>query len=377
MIDLSSEEQTALCETTATPNQRFCEYLTDLFIDLDHVPEFPIKILWELENRCQIDCQHCWADTNGDVETPSRDQLLETADEIVAEGAEVVSFSGGEVLLSPHLKPLVTRLKNGGIHIEILTNGELIADNIGWLADRLDEGDEVQVSIDGPPEVHETQRRGSSFDRLEEGVELLQDVGIPVRANFTATPITLESLPEVIDRCDRNGIEPLSVVPIYPRGDGIELWERFSPAAYLKTVAACSVDVPIDFDVYLPIEAFELLDCLEPEQPANGEGVDANDSTVHLPDGRTHLQIQADGSIYPGSDFVDPQYQNGTIADRTVAEAWTDDRWDGLREGRRLAGTKCEDCAYRPRCAGGPTARVRQFYGDIHHADPFCDHRPD
>lgn len=376
MPDVSSKERDALQEVTANPSRWFCEYLTELFVELDHVPAFPVKILWEIESRCHLDCQHCWADTNSGVEHPPLEQKLATADEIVREGAEVVSFSGGEPLLSPDLEPLVARLKDGGVRVEILTNGELVPDNIEWLSDLLGPIDKVQVSIDGPPEVHETQRPRSSFEDVLQGVRLLDDADISTRVNFTATPINLDSLHEVVDICAAENLEPLSVLPVYPMGDGIELWERFSPEKYLETVASCAVDCPIDLEVYLPIDAFELLDCLggsDSQPPTDTE----DDWRVLLPEGRTHLQIQADGGIYPGSDLTTPTYRNGTIKERTLVEAWTDDTWDDLRGGRRLANSKCLDCPYRARCGGGNTARVLQFYDDIHHADPFCDYVPE
>lgn len=376
MPELSAEEREALQARTANPSRWFSEYLTELFVELDYVPAFPVKVLWEIESRCHLDCEHCWADTTDEMDGPSLEAKLETADEIASEGAEVVSFSGGEPLLSPDLEPLVERLKDGGTRVELLTNGELVPNNIGWLSSHLDGCDEVQVSIDGPPEVHERQRPGSSFDRLLRGVQLLRDEGIPVRANFTATPINLETLPDVIDICAEEGIEPLSVMPIYPMGDGIELWERFSSDAYLETVASAAVDCPVELDVYLPVEAFELLDCLDPDQPRETTA-DGDEVRVPLPEARTHLQIQGDGGIHPGSELTDPTYRNGTIEERTLKDAWTDDTWDDLREGRRLTDTKCVDCPYRPRCGGGNTGRALQFYGGIHHADPFCDYVPE
>lgn len=376
MLDVSPRERDALLEATSNPSRWFCEYLTELFVELEHVPAFPIKILWEIESRCHLDCQHCWADTNSGVEHPPLEEKLATADEIVSEGAEVVSFSGGEPLLSPDLEPLVARLKDGGLRVEILTNGELVPDNIEWLSSHLGPNDKVQVSIDGPPGVHETQRPGSSFEDVLRGLRLLDDAGISTRVNFTATPINLESLPEVVDICETEGIEPLSVLPVYPMGDGIELWERFSPEQYLETVASCAADCALDLEVYLPIEAFELTDWLgRAESPPATEAED--DWRVALPEGRTHLQIQADGGIYPGSDITTPAYRNGTIEERTLSEAWNDDTWDDLRRGRRLSDSKCSDCPYRGRCGGGNTARVLQFYDDIHHADPFCDYVPD
>ncbi|WP_135854803.1 radical SAM/SPASM domain-containing protein [Halorussus salinus] len=375
MPELSPEEREALRAQSATPNRWFCEYLTELFVELDYVPSFPVKVLWEVESRCHLDCEHCWADTTDEIDGPSLETKLETADEIAEEGAEVVSFSGGEPLLAPDLEPVVERLKDGDVRVELLTNGELVPKNIDWLANNLDDTDEVQVSIDGPPAVHERQRPGSSFERLRRGVGLLREEGISVRANFTATPINVETLSEVIGICAEEGVEPLSVLPVYPMGDGIELWERFSAETFLETVAAAAVDCPIELDIYLPIEAFELLNCLKIEEPT--PAADGGELRVPLPEARTHVQIQADGGIYPGSELTDPAYRNGSIADRTLKAAWEDDTWDNLREGRRLTESKCVDCPYRSRCGGGNTARVLQFYGDIHHADPFCDYVPE
>lgn len=372
MTTLSTEQATALVDASQGTKTHFCDYLSELFVERDHVPEFPVRVLWEVCEHCHLDCRHCWADLDADVTPPSRDRKLAVADEIAREGAEVVSFSGGEPLLAADLRPLVRRLSESDTRIELLTNGELVPDN-EWLCDLLSPTDAVQVSLDGPPDVHERQRVGSRFEKLTEGIRLLQSAGVPVRANVTVTPINVDAIAETIETAARLDLEPLSVTSVYPIGDGVELWERFDREAYLERLGEALVETDHEIHLYPPIDLFEVLDSAPVSVPRR----DRDDpGSLRLPDGRTKLQIQADGTIYPGNELAFEEFACGNIADRSLTDAWHDDTWDDLRAGRDLTGTKCCDCAYLPLCRGGNPVRTREFYGSMDHADPLCDRVP-
>lgn len=340
----------------------------------DHVPQYPVKLLWEIHSRCHLNCEHCWAATNSGVNKPPLDVQLRRAKEFAEKGGVEVSFSGGEPLLSDRLEPLIRQLTGDGVSCQILTNGELLKSELGWILETMGTGDRIQISIDGPESVHEAQRPGSDFRRLEKGVEAVTGTNIHVSAHFTATPINLDSLDQTIEWCIKRGFDHLSISPVYPTpyDSGADLWERFNELEYVEVVADCLRRYDFDIDIFLPIQLFEVL-------PPSSLPDRQIDEPMRLEAGTTHMQIQADGKVYPGSRFVYPEFCNGTIEEQTIHELWNTDNqlWKDLRNGRDLTDTKCGDCRWAGYCAGGSTRLSYRFFDTIHRPDPFCRHTPE
>jgi uncharacterized protein len=68
---------------------------------------------------------------------------------------------------------------------------------------------EVQVTLDGPPPVHDARRPrvhgGRTFDRIVEGVEALVARGVPVNLRVVADRANLPALPELARVCEARG----------------------------------------------------------------------------------------------------------------------------------------------------------------------------
>jgi Fe-coproporphyrin III synthase len=87
-------------------------------------------------------------------------------------GVRWIVFSGGEPLLNPELPLLCSILRNEGIRLTLLTTGLLLGK---CAADVAANFDDVIVSLDGPPKIHNGIRRiENAFEILQEGVRALR-----------------------------------------------------------------------------------------------------------------------------------------------------------------------------------------------------------
>jgi Fe-coproporphyrin III synthase len=83
-----------------------------------------------------------------------------------------VVFSGGEPQMNKDLAALSHLLRREGIRVTLLTAGLLLERNARSVADTLDD---IIVSLDGPPEVHDLVRRvPGAFERLARGVAAIR-----------------------------------------------------------------------------------------------------------------------------------------------------------------------------------------------------------
>jgi MoaA/NifB/PqqE/SkfB family radical SAM enzyme len=161
------------------------------------IERLPILILCP-HSRCNCRCVMCdiWkSDRVQEIGTAFLDRHL---GDIQALGVEWVVFSGGEPLLHSDLFPLCERLRRLGIRITILSTGLLIEKHAAAIVAHTDD---VIVSLDGPPGVHDRIRRvPHAFDQLAGGVRALHRLSpaFPVAARCTVQKLNYNRLRETV-----------------------------------------------------------------------------------------------------------------------------------------------------------------------------------
>lgn len=143
------------------------------------VPEYPVNILMEPTNSCNLRCRMCsvWGDgvrRKREVGFMSREVWVAALDEIGSWPARVmVDLHGaGEPLLHPSFFDIMAYAKSkGNIGAGLLCNGMLLDADRGKAL--LETGaDWVGFSVDGAQrEVYEHYRRGAVLNQVEENIE--------------------------------------------------------------------------------------------------------------------------------------------------------------------------------------------------------------
>ncbi len=148
------------------------------------VDRLPVVVIYP-HTRCNCRCAMCdiWKRTSGESIEP--DRFARYLEDFAGLNVEWVVFSGGEPLMHPQLDVLCSMAKARGLHVTILTTGLLLERNAEWIAGTVDD---VIVSLDGPPEVHDRIRGiPGAFARIARGVSALRArrAGFPVSARCT------------------------------------------------------------------------------------------------------------------------------------------------------------------------------------------------
>jgi MoaA/NifB/PqqE/SkfB family radical SAM enzyme len=155
-----------------------------------------------LTNRCNFRCEYC------DIPLQDRAELSVDAwraaiDELRAGGMGRVSLIGGEPLLYEGCGEVIEHLLARGVHTAMNTNGWLVPERI----DELRELDLVCITLDGPKEVHDRQRRNGSYDRAIRAIESLRRAGTPVVTMTVLTPSGADALDHVLDVASAHGFK--------------------------------------------------------------------------------------------------------------------------------------------------------------------------
>ena len=164
--------------------------------------------------RCNLQCEHCYSSSGPWAREELDSEVLNNAVTDAARmGYQVLSVSGGEPFLYPHLRLVLKRARALGLRTSVTTNGYFLsARHLEPLRDCLDV---LAISLDGPPEIHNRMRASSqAFDRLCGGLEHLRASGIQFGFIHTVTRATWIHLLWVAEFAAANGARLLQLHPL-------------------------------------------------------------------------------------------------------------------------------------------------------------------
>jgi uncharacterized protein len=174
-------------------------------------PLFSLSL--NVAQNCNMSCGYCYADRGkfgGSARLMGFDVAVASVDRLIAQSAPgadlVLGFMGGEPLINRKLVHAITayaeeaaRRTGRRMRFSLTTNATLVQPEDARLF--RDNGFHVAVSLDGDRIANDRIRHmhdgGGSYDRVLEGIALLQQGGRPrhLSARATVTPATGELLP--------------------------------------------------------------------------------------------------------------------------------------------------------------------------------------
>jgi len=195
-------------------------------------------------SRCNCRCVMCdiWKANRAGQELSEAD-LAAHLDSLRRLHVQWVVLSGGEALMHSNLWALCRLLRELPVKITLLSTGLLLSRHA---ADVVRHCDEVIVSLDGSPAVHDAIRNvPRAYERLAEGVAALKalDPAFPVRARTVVQRRNYADLPHIIETAHALGVDTISFLAAdvsstaFNRPDG---WpeERVSDVALSREEAA-------------------------------------------------------------------------------------------------------------------------------------------
>ena len=161
--------------------------------DRHRIRSLPVLVLFP-HNRCNCRCVMCDIWRLRQVREITASDLEQYREEFRALGVCWIVLSGGEPLMHSDLAGLCRVLRRDGVRITILSTGILLKARVRLVADSIDD---VIVSLDGPPEIHDRIRSlPHAFSRLADGVKALRELRpeIPISARCTVQKLNRSSL---------------------------------------------------------------------------------------------------------------------------------------------------------------------------------------
>jgi MoaA/NifB/PqqE/SkfB family radical SAM enzyme len=173
------------------------------------IHELPVLVIFP-HNQCNCRCVMCdiWRIRQAEQLTP--EDLESQLAGFRKLGVRWVVFSGGEPQLNEKWSYLAQLVRSAGSRVTLLTAGLLLKPQAGLVVESVDD---VIVSLDGPPAIHNHIRRvPDAFERLADGVSTLRRLNpdLPVRARCTVQKANHSSLRAIVRTAKELGLTSVS-----------------------------------------------------------------------------------------------------------------------------------------------------------------------
>jgi len=314
--------------------------------------DFDFFIQLHLTERCNLSCKHCYQ-TGKNVDEMTLSEVKAAVREISETLSEWrktygLNFSpsfnvtGGEPFLRRDLHEIIAEIADEGFDSYLLTNGILIdGKRAGDLFNLGVKG--VQVSIEGPQDIHEKIRGKESFSGSLRGVKNLLDAGLRVTLNVTLSSLNADSFLDIVELALKLGVHRLGFSRLVPSGRGESMLHSMLPSDRVK-------------DLYETILSLDIgnLSIVTGDPVASQSMIDVSDDRGHIPlggcaAGVSGLTILPDGTIVPCRRLYIPI---GNIRRDSFRAIWsTSEILEALRDRSRYSG-RCGSCKRWANCRG-------------------------
>jgi len=317
----------------------------------------PLNAMLELTLKCNIRCRHCY---NFDRDQPrartcddakpelTLPELVQLLGDLRAAGCLFLGLTGGEVLTSPNLFPVLDRARELNMAVQLLTNATLLRPGVAGRLAGYGNLLGASVSVYGATaEVHDgiTQVRGS-WRRTWEGIERLRAQGIAVRVKFVVMRQNAHEVAAMRAEADARRLPHAVDTTITSRYDG----------------SSTSLATRVDDDQLRALFRGPLRDLVpKTEKQVTEESFPCNCA-------RGNCAISATGDVTP---CVSVPWVAGNVRERPFLDIWryapVFQRIRGLRMADYESCAPCPDKGYCARDRGAALTASGSYTG----VDPF------
>lgn len=176
---------------------------------LHTIRTLPVLVIFP-HNQCNCHCMMCDIWRIREAQQLMPENIERHLASFRALGVRWVVLSGGEPQLNEKWSYLAQLFRSVGSRVTLLTAGLLLESQAKLVVESVDD---VIVSLDGPPAIHNHIRRvRDAFERLAAGVETLHRINphIPVRARCTVQKANCSSFRAVVRSAKELGLTSVS-----------------------------------------------------------------------------------------------------------------------------------------------------------------------
>lgn len=200
----------------------------------------PMHMHIEVTDKCNFECIHCYRDCGPKEEHfVDCDKLEKALSYLNDKGLRIVEITGGEPLMHPEIKRIISFCVKKFDIVALITNGYLLnEDFIDYFEEPLKEK-KLFVSVSLNSFDHEfndrfTGKKGS-WEHARNALKLLGKVGALSRFSMNVIPDNMDHLEKTVEFAKQSGASIFTFSPIMPFGRGINIdWSTVPKEKYAE-----------------------------------------------------------------------------------------------------------------------------------------------
>lgn len=351
------------------------------------LPESTGLHIFVLTLRCEHTCRYCQVSRQASAKSEydmSQDTARRALDLAFRSPSTQLKleFQGGEPMLNfPLLKWIVGGAKEMNqthgkqLAFVIATNLALLDDDILEFCAR--EGIDFSTSIDGPADLHNSNRRRpgqDSWQRTVAGIRRIQDALGPdhLSALMTTTEASLDRVGEIIDSYCDLGLRHIFLRPISPYGFAVR---RRGGAGYDVARWLAFYEAGLDYIIDLNrrgIPMVEVYTAIVVKKMFSNDDPGYVDLTSPAGIGLGALVYNYNGDIYASdegrmlAEMNDHTFRLGNVGDSYEDIMLSEELLQPLEQSLTMSAPMCSTCAFEPYCGADPVfhhATMNDFVG--------------
>jgi len=314
---------------------------------------FDFFVQMHLTERCNLACTHCYQEGR-----PGKEMTLEEIGRSLADVSDAIrswsetyeipfapsfNVTGGEPFLRNDLPDILREISRYGFACYLLSNGTLVdRERARMLADLAVRG--VQVSVEGPEDIHESIRGTGSFSAAMRGIGYLLDAGITVTMNVTLSELNGDLFPDIVALATASGVQRLGFSRLVPYGRGAALTGKMLGSERLMKL--------YEEILSLTVPGLEIAtgDPLATQLGDGGSGMDPHAPALGgCAAGVSGITVLPDGTLTPCRRIGIPI---GNILREGLREVWANSEVLAALRDRNSYSGKCRTCPRWPGCRG-------------------------
>lgn len=267
-------------------------------------PRYPFYVNLVINSQCNLKCAYCFGQYSKRIQSYWKfEDLKVLIDDLYKRGTRYILVQGGEPLLHPNIREILSYINDKNIVSAIVTNGTL--PNRLKEIPELDLLDNICFSLDGNREGNDKVRGQGTFDKVMESVKVIKEnFDTPIRINSTIHKYVVNDVDFMAEFMEKNNIE-WGVCYLF-KGDEKLGEEDLSPANeeiknyQKKVIEYKKKGYPIFIAAKILKYTFEWpfgynTICIDKERAKKGLGKKA----IECQYGNYEIVIDEDGKMYP------------------------------------------------------------------------------
>jgi len=324
----------------------------------------PFSAQLELTTECNNHCIHCynhWRKGYSVDNTLKESEIEAIIRNLKKSEVPSLLITGGEPMLYPELMFKAFELSEKmGLKCSLNSNLTLVTEEIAKELKRFKSNVLTSIlSFDSKLHDSITSSKGS-FERLLEGIKILQRYKVPIGANMVVMQQNMNQIYETGKFMHNLGVYTFRATKVHPAQGSTGFEKLKLPSEKISFIFDELLRLKNDFGLKVDsLTTYPI--CLLKDLERYGQFLLKRSCSA----GKTGCTIGADGQIRP-CGHSDHKYGNA------ISESILD-IWPRLKEWRdgSLLPNECKECKYIIQCSGGCRMDCK-FYGKIDSMDPYA-----